>query len=118
MVSYHPNHQVFFNIPTRKLFTVEKSFILDYWGLSYKGLYSTLSNIDSRDNIKVYVDTFPGQSNALIYDYASDYILVNNPANADYYLTNYRGKTKYDNWEETYILTVEDIPISGIYKIR
>jgi hypothetical protein len=121
-IKSHPFQNVYFNILAgidKK--RVEQNFILDYWGLSYRrGLEYILRN-DKSPVIKIQVANFPGRINAYILpsQERDRLIYVEKSGEAQYFLSNYRGKMgEYPFKDEYYSVDIEGLKILAVYKLN
>lgn len=117
LVREHPHQQVYFNIFGGP--NVKDRFELDYWGLAYRqGLEYVLKN-DSSPIVKVNTDNFPGKLNAKILTTQDRRRLRYVPLeDAEYFLSNLRGRAKRFLGREYYSIKVNDVTILVVYKLR
>jgi hypothetical protein len=121
MVMYHPHQNVFFNwLAGKDMDQIKQRFELDYWGLSYrKGLEYILAN-DPAEEIKILVATPPGVKNAVLIppQDRKRLIFVENPEEADYYISDYRWhREEYDLENEFYSVKIGCARILVVYKM-
>ena len=127
MIEHHPHQNVYFNdFRSGDQFG---QYDLDYWGNSYKQGMEALVEIDTRDTIRLAYSSFPATLN---YEYLQPEIrrrilLVENPKEADYYISNYRHweqgvqqakerKALYAG-ERVHEIVVDGTRILGVYKL-
>ena len=115
---WHPNQNVFFNILAGGKAEISNKFSLDYWGLVYKQLYDFLSDFDGRENIKVYIDTFPGETNLRMSKTPQKFVLTDSMVNSDYYLTNFRSGVVLEESKKVYKVAVDGVEIGAVYKVN
>lgn len=122
MIKYHPHQNVYFNVLAGKnMEDVGNKFELDYWSLSYRQALEYILKNDSRDMIKVSVRSKYGARNAFILPSKDRkrLVYVENPQEADYFLTNsifqrnqFPGKEKY------YSIRIGGTEIMFVYKMN
>ena len=122
MVELHPYEMVYFNrFAGADMQTVKSRFDMDYWGLSYReGLEYILAN-DNSMNIYVYPDTDAGWRNGAILGSEGEARLrfVNDLAEADYFLGNYRWHPQdYPYHNEVYAVKVGNAKILSVFKME
>ena len=122
MVSYHPHQHVYFNFLAGKNMKVIKNrFELDYWGLSYKQALEYILKNDPGNKIKICVANSPGVFNSYILGIHERNRIeyVNNPAEARYFLSNYRWhKEEYPYNDEFYSIKIDGAKIMVVYKLK
>ena len=121
MVEYHPYQNVYFNrLAGRDMKEVKKNFELDYWGLSYRKALEYILKNDSDRLVRVYVANQPGRENARILPAADRrrLVYVDDPDEAEYFLSNYRWhKDEYRFGEEYYSITIDGAKIMTVLKL-
>jgi len=121
MIRYHPYQNVYFNILAgRNMNEVKNNFELDYWGLSYRKALEYILKNDKSEVIKVYVENWPGKANAdiLTSEDRNRLMYVENPDEAEYFLSNYRGhKEEYPYKEEYYSIKIGGAKIMVVYRL-
>jgi hypothetical protein len=119
MIKNHPYQHVYFSIYNTD--RVRKKFELDYWGLSYKeGLEFVVQDSD-KPLIKLYIPNLPGYLNSFMLPEEQKKRLtwVNDPAEADYFLTEYRWHpADFQLQDEVYQVKVDKIKILSVFKLR
>ena len=117
MIRLHPYQNVYFNglvAPER----ARARFELDYWGTSYReGLEQVLRH-DGREQIRVWVANDPGKYNALLLPRAERQrlVFVDDPAYAEYLLSNFRWHPADYPYPELYAVTAGGIKILAVYR--
>ncbi|NOZ68087.1 MAG: hypothetical protein GXP46_02265 [Deferribacteres bacterium] len=121
MVEYHPYQNVYFNrLAGRDMKEIKKNFELDYWGLSYRQALEYILKNDSDRVIRVYVANQPGRENARILPAADRrrLVYVDDPDEAEYFLSNYRWhKDEYSFGEEYYSISIDGAKIMTVLKL-
>lgn len=120
MVKNHPFQNVYFSTFSRKYFEVGRKFELDYWGISYKqGLEYLSENIKDTDTIIYTSLNLPGKINHMIINEKNrSKLKYVEPHDSTwvYYLTNFRGAGDPENTELLHKISIDNIPIMGVYK--
>jgi len=121
MVGLHPYENVYFNrLAGRDMKEVKERFELDYWGLSYRAALEHILANDSGESIKIHVANQPGKENAKILT-AKDrnrLVFVEDPAEAKYFLSNYRWhKEDYPYEDEFYSIKIGNAKIMVVYRL-
>jgi hypothetical protein len=120
MVVGHPHQNVYFGLLAGNPNTIEERFELDYWGLSYKQAYDLIDKMDSRENIVVLPENYPGETNAFMSNNPGKFETTKHLHLADYYITNYRGsidKTFRNQLSEENIIN-KGLTLVGVYRLR
>ncbi|MDD5291674.1 MAG: glycosyltransferase family 39 protein [Candidatus Omnitrophica bacterium] len=120
MIRYHPFQNVYFNAFAGNAEKIKNNFELDYWGLSYRQALEYILKNDKNQTIKVYVASLPGEYNANILPYRDKerLVYVKDPAEAKYFLSNYRWhREEYPYTDEFYSIKVNGFKIMVVYKI-
>ena len=122
MIRYHPFQYVYFNkLIGRDFKKAKQNFDLDYWGLSYKQALGYILDNDSKKQIKIYVINSPGKDNAAILEADKRIRLayVEEPGQADYFLSNFRGHQEdYPYQQEFYSVKINGAIIMIVYKLK
>lgn len=122
ILRYHPHENVYFNrLGGYDMARVKRHYELDYWGLSYKQGLETILENDPSEKIRVHVFNRPGRINALILPekQRQRLVYVDNPEQADYFLTNYRWHPEpYDYPDEVYAIRVGNASIFSVFKMH
>jgi len=125
MVREHPQQQVYFNDLAGH--DVHLRYDADYWGVSYRQALERLLEIDKSPTVCVTAANFPGMANVdmLRKDDRARIKFVIDPAEADYYLTNFRGSKElaalaekrppFDR--EVFVLSTKRTAIVGAYRL-
>ncbi|MFC1831013.1 hypothetical protein ACFL0S_03215 [Thermodesulfobacteriota bacterium] len=117
MIDSHPFQNVYFNILSGN--PKQQRFELDYWGLSYRNALEYILENDTSQVIKVSVPNTPGIDNYFLLPRNDRKRLrYVKQGEADYYLTNYRGKyeNKGERGELWYSIEVGGRKIMGVYR--
>lgn len=121
MIRYHPYQNVYFNpLAGRDMKVIKNNFELDYWGLSYREALEYILENDKGETIKIYVTEGvgffnrnilkPGDKERLIY--------VENPEEANYFISNYRyHPDEYPYENEFYSIEIGGAKIMIVYKL-
>jgi len=121
MIKNHPYQNVYFNILAGKNMTIVKDrFELDYWGLSYRKALEHILERDKSEKIKIFVANQPGVDNANILPSGDRdrIIYVNNPEQAEYFISNYRWhKEEYPYKNEIFSIKIGEAKIIVVYKL-
>ena len=121
MIRYHPHQYIYANILAGKdMKRAKVNFALDYWGLSYRKALEYILKNDKSGIIKVYVANLPGKNNAgiLPLNDRNRLIYVENPDEAEYFLSNYRMyKGEYPYKDEYYSLKIGETRYMVVYKL-
>jgi len=115
---WHPNQNVFFNFLAGGKANISGKFSLDYWGLVYKQLYDYIADSDEREQIIIYVDTFPGETNLKVSKTPQKFILSESVVNSDYFLTNFRSGVVLEESKKVYKVAVDGVEIGAVYKVN
>jgi hypothetical protein len=122
MVRYHPHENVYFNAFAGDPSTLRKRFELDYWGLSYKQAVDFILANDPGNDIKIFVANPPGQdyiNSGLPLDQKSRLIIMNDPVNADYFVSEFRWHpADYPYPDEYYSISIRGTKIMVVYRLR
>jgi hypothetical protein len=121
MVKYHPYQNLYFNrLAGKNMSDIKNNFELDYWGLSYRKALEYIVKNDPRTNIRILTKNDPGAISRFMLSPAdqSRLVLVDDPKQADYFLSNYRWhKEDYSYPNEYYSIKIEDAKIMVVYKM-
>ncbi len=121
-VKLHPYQNVYFNrLAGKNMKEIKNNFELDYWGLSYRKALEYVLENNPDEAIKIYVANHPGKENARILkpDGRNRLIYVDNPDEAEYFLSNYRWhKEEYPYKNEYYSIKIDEAKIMVVYKIN
>ncbi len=118
MLSEHPYQNVYFNrLAGPDLQTVQKNYMLDYWGLSYRASLEYIVSHDDSAQIPVLVETIAGSRNADILDPVDAHRLefVSDIQEAKYFIGNYYMNMGYPFKDEVFSVQVGDAKISSVY---
>lgn len=122
MLRFHPYQHLYFNLFAGKNRSdFQKYFEFDYWGLAYRQAFEYIARHDKRDRIKVVTANLAPEAIVLILPAEDRQRLVPSEAfeNADYFVSNYRGKLEdYDLDQEVYAIFVDGLKIMVVYKLR
>jgi len=121
MIKNHPYQNVYFNeVVSLKPKYIEKSFELDYWGLSYKQALDFLAEYDTSNRIKIVMPDLQGKitSKILIPEIKNKFIYFRQLENADYLVTNYRRDVfDHDSLNEIYFIKVNGVKILSVFEL-
>jgi hypothetical protein len=125
MACAHPNQQVYFNAMAGR--DAHLRYDADYWGLSYKQALEEILRRDDRPAIRVTAANYPGLANVEMlpkYDRARVQFVIE-PKEAEYYMTNFRGREElaalaekrppFDH--EVFVLSTKRTAIVGVYRM-
>lgn len=118
MFRSHPYQFTYFNMFTGGVPGAHRQFDMDYWGLSYlEGLRYVLAH-DSRPRLHISVAQDVGRHSwdMLRPEERSRLIRVDDPAQADYFLTTYRWQTDPYPYDALHSIEVDGIPLLTIFK--
>jgi hypothetical protein len=120
MVRDHPLQNVYFNALAGN--HAEEMFEVDYWGLSFRqGLEYIVAN-DDRPHITVSAPMarWAGYSQRMLsVDTRNRLQFVDNAAEADYYITNYRGHAYgYEYPNEVFQVRANNMRILSVFRLR
>lgn len=128
MFKNHPYQFVYFNKFAEK--NIAEKFELDYWGVSNKNTLSYISEIDNRNEIKIFINSVsPYEFSALLLDTENRDRLkfTNDLDEANYVVTNHyyqkgnpiiiNNKLKKD-FNLIKEIKVDNVPINSIYRIN
>jgi hypothetical protein len=121
MIRYHPYENVYFNVLAGDPSTLRSRFELDYWGLSYKQAIDFILANDSRQQIKINAANTPGFdyiNSGLPEAQKSRLIQVKVPAEADYFITEFRWHPEnYPYPNKFYSIRVRGTEIMAVYHL-
>lgn len=117
MVRNHPYHHVYFNAFAGGVAGAKDRFELDYWGLSYREAFEYLLARNPDGILRVRVNTFAGRFtlNILPPEARRRIVLTDAPAEADYFLTDFRWHAGGDDLPVVHSVLVDGVPILSIY---
>jgi hypothetical protein len=121
MIRNHPQEHVYFSSLIGGIRGAEGRFELDYWGAGYKQALERLLAEDKRRDIRIALANRPGTINVLSLrpGLRARLSVVNAPEDADYYLTNHRGKyLEKPSYHEAFSVTVDGVPIVTAYRVK
>ena len=125
LVRYHPYQNVYFNPLAGG--DIEKTFELDYWGLSFKEGLEFVLRTEPQNQIRVAVSDFPGRVNHMFLDPSQRQRIQIVPVEqATYFLSNHRQPNNYAAFRsktypcvnEVYAVRVAGETLLGVFKIR
>jgi hypothetical protein len=119
MIDLHPFQNVYFNLFAGERSTIHTQFEMDYWGQSYKAGLNYIAAAHSQP-VNIFPALFPGLANGLILseDEKSRVRLVENPQQAQYFVTNFRWHPDEYPLPEVYNVTVDGMKILGVYRVN
>lgn len=117
MVRNHPYHHVYFNTFAGGVAGAKDRFELDYWGLSYREAFDYLLARNPDGILHVRVNTFAGRFtlNILPPEARRRIVITDNPAEADYFLTDFRWHAGGYDLPLVHSVLVDGVPILSIY---
>jgi len=121
MVTYHPYQAVYFNATARMLFDIRKTFEIEYWGISYRRALEFILEYDTAEQISLYSQNVPGETNSFIIPKKDRQRLVylKHPEHAKYFITNFRGRTEdYPFGREIFHIKLDGSKIVAVYQLR
>ena len=122
MVANHPYQHLYFNrLAGRDMAEIKQRFELDYWGLSYRDLLQQIVRNDRSPVIRILVANYPGIVNSVMLDAADQARLryVQDPSEADYFLTNYRFHPEpYPYRDEVFAVRVGNASVASVFRLR
>ncbi|HEX8504343.1 MAG TPA: hypothetical protein VF630_03165 [Hymenobacter sp.] len=120
IVRDHPLQNVYFNLLAGS--NVEERFEMDYWGVGYRQDLEYIVQHDDRPLITVYSPPVsPGDFNRIMLPAAQrDRVrIVQNPEEADYFITNYRWHPEpYPYNFEVFQLRADGRRVHSVFKLR
>ncbi|WP_324674768.1 glycosyltransferase family 39 protein [Hymenobacter sp. GOD-10R] len=120
MVRDHPLQNVYFNALAGR--HPEEKFEVDYWGLSFRKGLEYIVATDDRPHIAVSapVARWAGFSQKMLpADTRNRLQFVDNPAEADYFITNYRGHAySYDYPNEVFQIRANNMRVLSVFRLR
>jgi hypothetical protein len=120
MIRHHPFQNVYFNSLVGGTHGASGKFEMDYWGLSYRQGLEHLAATDPSPRITVFSAHPPGRYNADILKPADRrrIVYVPNPADAKYYVTNFRWETnKFSPESEVFTVEVGGVKLMAVYRL-
>ena len=121
MVSNHPYQNVYFNrLAGKDMQTVQKNFMLDYWGLAYREGIEAMLLMDPSAQINVFMETIAGQRTLAILppQQAARVHVVQDLKEADYFIGNFYLTTEpYPFKDEIYSVKVGDAKILSVFRL-
>ncbi len=117
----HPHQNVYFNSFVGGPKGAAGEYEMDYWGLSYRRLLESLLAEDGRDAIGVHSLNEPGYYNSFLLpaDERGRLKYTEHPADADYYITNFRWeRVEFPRGAEFVSVKVQGIILSAAYRVR
>jgi len=121
MIRHHPHQNVYFNSLVGGVGGADGRYEMDYWGLSYRQLLESLLAQDTRDTIRVYSLNRPGYYNSLLLEGGDRdrIVYVEQPKDADYYITNFRwDRLRPPPEAEAVNVNVDGVKLSAAYRFR
>ena len=121
MIGAHPHQNVYFNSIVGGINGAAGKYEMDYWGLSYRALLESLLEKDGREAISVYALNEPGYYNSFILPASERKRLVyaERPADADYYITNFRwDPARHPDNAESAAVSVDGVRLAAAYRMR
>ena len=124
MVRWHPYQNVYFNMISGSMDTVRDNFEMDYWGLAQREALEYITTSDDSENIDVYVTLLPGRIGhipafLLPQKERKRLNFVDNPDEADYFISNYRWhKEDYPYKQKFFSTNVNGAEIVVVYKLK
>jgi len=118
MFLLHPYEHVFFNFFVNK--NVDRNFEMDYWGLSFFECLKYVIQDSSKPSISIAVSNDAGiYASYLLNSYDLNRVrFVSNPAQADYFIGNFRWHPKpYSTVSPCYSVYAKDYCLAVVYKI-
>ncbi|RZK61350.1 MAG: phospholipid carrier-dependent glycosyltransferase [Hymenobacter sp.] len=120
MVRLHPYQNVYFNSLARQ--PLEANYAVDYWGLSYQRGMEWIAAHDARPEVRVYSPLkHPVVLSRLMLPLAerARIRLVDQPAQADYFVTNYLFHPQpYPYPGLAYTVAAGGTRLLGVYRLR
>ena len=121
MVQNHPLEMVYFNqlITMRKL-RLRQYIEMEYWGLSYRQGLEYVLSVNPAKQIRIAVANSPGKANTMLLSPADRerLIFVEDPEQADYFLTNYRYHPEdYGYPNEVFSIKIRNDTIFSVFQM-
>jgi hypothetical protein len=122
MVQNHPLEMVYFNqLVTMRKLHVRQYIEMEYWGLSYRQGLEYVLSANPAKQIRIAVANSPGKQNAMLLS-PSDrerLIYVEDPDQADYFLTNYRYHPEdYPYPNEVFKIRIGNDTIFSVFQMK
>jgi len=118
----HPYEQVYLNhFVSKKNENRRKTFEMDYWGLSYREGIAYVLQANQAEKIKICFANAAGPNNILCFDENQQkrIICVDNPKEADYFITNYRYHPEDYNYKnEVFAIKRDKNRILSVFKMK
>jgi hypothetical protein len=120
MIKYHPYQNVYFNrLAGKNMESVKQNFELDYWGLSFRQAFEYILQYDPRARIKIFAGVWKINAEILPERDKKRIMFVDTPAEADYFVSNYRDHiSEYPYEHEFYSITIDGAEIMVVYKLK
>lgn len=121
MIRSHPHQSVYFNSVVGGVRGAAGKYEMDYWGLSYRNLLESVLEQDGRGSITLHSLNEPGYYNSFVLPPAERGRLAytDDPAAADYYVTNHRWERfKLPPEAEAASVEVDGVKLSTAYRLR
>ena len=123
MIQNHPYQCMYFNFMAGSPASIEKNFVLDYWGISFPEVLRKVGEIDSRDSICINVSSYPGRTNIVMMPPAlqmrlhyTDTNYTNGISQGDYAL-GYMESDLVPQYPEVYNVKAYGMKINRIMKV-
>jgi hypothetical protein len=122
MIKIHPYEHLYFN----EFITIrdgnKNQFELDYWGLAARPLLENILQKDTRKNIKIFSENYPGKLNMNILkpNERKRITIIDTAEKADYYLADYRW-TRTEDYiyqKDFYSVYANNAKIATAFKVR
>jgi hypothetical protein len=116
-----PYQNVYFNrLAGADLQTAQQRFMLDYWGLAYRGGIEAVLETDSSAQVTIYMETTAGERAIAILapDEARRVHVVHELSEADYFIGNYYLTTgDYPFKDEIFTIRVGNARILSVFRL-
>jgi hypothetical protein len=120
LVRLHPYEYIYFNEFTGGLKGSQGNFDNDYWGASFKEAVDWLEKNEMKDPNKIVKVSGSGNPYQIFYYFTPNLKWVDNPQDADYYLSYTRDnkQTLVDPFKVIHVIQREGVPLNYIFKLK
>jgi hypothetical protein len=118
MISMHPHQNVYFSFLPPSY--IEKSFDMDYWGLSYRKALEYILDHDERPLLLISTNVGSATNTIdLLRPEQRARIKFVSTQEAEYFITEYRWhREPYPYWEDIYRVKVNGLRILSVFRLR
>ena len=118
MVRNHPHQHLYFNTLVGGIRGADGRFDLDYWGVVYRKGLEHLAQTHPGETLRVSVAHAPGKYNTafLSPEDRERIVLVDDPSDAEFYVTNFRFGDRSPFGEEVYSVNVDGVKVLTVFR--